>query len=213
MIQGIIFDFDGVLVDSERVNIEAAIKTFKDIGKSLNTREIASIPGTSSIDFIPRFLRSRGIDDLIEYKKLYEINLENYNTLWSDIVTMYPSTKETIETLIDQGKKLAIATTNRREIVNIFFNKFGTRDVFSVVVTGEDVKKRKPDPEVYLTALERLGFPQEAVIAVEDTAIGLRAAKSAGIRCAVIPNEHSKDDNFSEADFALSSINDLLKIE
>jgi putative hydrolase of the HAD superfamily len=213
MIQGIIFDFDGVLVDSERANIEAAIKTFKDMGKPLSPSEIESIPGRSSMDFIPLFLKQRDIDDSGEHKKTYEKNIANYNTLWENVVTISEGLKQTLEALATQNKKLAIATTNRREIVEMFFKKSGMRDKFSIIVTSEDVKKRKPDPEVYESAIKQLQLPQQNVIAVEDTAIGLHAAKAAGIRCAVIPNEHTKNDDFSGADFILSSMLDLLKID
>lgn len=212
MIQGIIFDFDGVLIDSENANIQAAIKTFNDINKPLSITETDLIPGRSSLDFIPYFLRERGIDNSAEHQKLYETNRANYNMLWENVVTMPSGIQETIETLFARGKKLAIATTNRQETVERFFKKFGMRNKFSIVITNENIKKRKPDPEIYLSAIKQLNFKEQNIIAIEDTATGLKAAKAAGIRCAVIPTKYSKNDDFSGADFIFSSIRDLLKM-
>jgi HAD superfamily hydrolase (TIGR01509 family) len=213
MIQGIIFDFDGVLVDSEQVNIDAAIKTFQELGKPLTPQETASIPGISSMDFIPVFSKKRGIDDPAEHQRLYEINRANYNMLWENVVTMPDGAKDTIETLLSQNKKLAIATTNLLETVEMFLKKFGMHNIFSIIVTGENVKRRKPDPEVYLLAIEQLNLPKQNIVAVEDTTIGLRAAKGAGIRCVIIPSEHTKKDDFSGADFIFPSMRDLLNID
>lgn len=212
MIKGIIFDFDGVLVHSERANIETAIKTFRDIGKPLTPEEEKSIPGRASLDFIPEFSKKRGIEDRLEHQKLYEQNRENYYALWNSVVEMFPDNKHAIETLLSQGKKLAIATTNQRETVEMFFRKFGMGDKFSFVVAGAEVKNRKPHPEAYLLAIEKFGLPKDELIAVEDTAIGLRAAKEAGLKCAVIPNEYTENDDFSEADYVMESMKELTTI-
>jgi beta-phosphoglucomutase len=212
MVNGIIFDFDGVLVHSERANIEAAIKTFNDIGKPLTQAEVKTIPGRSSLDFIPLFSRRRGIDSSATHQELYERNRENYKTLWTSVVSMFGDGKTTVESLLSQGKKLGIATTNRRETVEMFFNKFKMGAKFSAVVSGEQVKERKPNPEVYVLAIQEMNLPREELIAVEDTSIGLRAAKAAGLPCAVIPNEYTEHEDFSEADFVLSSLQDLLAL-
>jgi len=209
MIKAIIFDFDGVLVHSERANIEAALKTFKDIGKPLTSEEEASIPGRASLDFIPEFSKKRGINDANEHQELYEINRENYKMLWSSVVKMFPDNQKAIETLVSLGKALAIATTNRRETVEMFFNNFHMHNIFSFVVAGEEVKNRKPDPEAYLLAVQGLGLAKNDCITVEDTSIGLQAAKRAGLRCVVIPNEYTQKDDFSQADFILKSMAQL----
>ena len=212
MIKGIIFDFDGVLVDSERVNIEAAAKTFSDLGVPLTEEEMRSIPGTSSQDFIPRFMRQRGVEDQNRHHEIFEINRKNYRALWPNIVTLFPDERETVDALVAQGKALAIATTNRLEVIEMFFERFALREKFSVVVTGENVTKRKPDPEVYELAIRRLNIPKEDLIAVEDTAIGLKSAKLAGLRCVAFPNQYTRDEDFSAADWQVTSFRDILSL-
>ncbi|OGZ42574.1 MAG: hypothetical protein A3C80_03710 [Candidatus Ryanbacteria bacterium RIFCSPHIGHO2_02_FULL_45_43] len=211
-IKGIIFDFDGILVDSEKVNTSAAIKTFEDIGEPLDAAELTYIPGKSSVDFIPLFAEKRSIIDTKEQKKIYEQNKKNYNELWDKMAVVPSQIPEIIQSLSSKKKKLAIATTNRLEIVEKFFKRSGLNKMFSVVITGENVKHRKPYPETYLCAIEQLNLPSKKLLAVEDTVVGLSAAKNAGLRCAVLPSNYSKNDDFSRADFVIRSILDLLKI-
>jgi HAD superfamily hydrolase (TIGR01509 family) len=211
MTKGIIFDFDGILVDSEQVNIDAAIKTFSG-PNPLVPEEVTFIPGRSSADFIPLFCHHRGIDQVSQHQKLYDQNKQNYNELWATTVVMVPHMKRTVETLFQQKRMLGIATTNRREIIDLFFEKFGMSEHFSSVVTGDEVKKRKPDPEVYIRAIKKLRLKKAELIAVEDTSIGVLAAKRAGLRCAALPNRYSKNQDFDIADFVLKSAGDILTI-
>jgi HAD superfamily hydrolase (TIGR01509 family) len=212
MINGFIFDFDGVLVDSERANIQAAIKTFNHIGKPLTNEEVQSIPGRSSADFIPIFLSKRGMNSLSQHQELYEQNRRNYKLLWNNTVAMFPGGADVIRQLRSLEKKLGIATTNRKETVEMFLKKFNMGGSFSVVVSGEDVIRRKPNAEVYFVAIQKLGLPKNELVAIEDTGIGLQAAKGAGLRCIAIPNKYSAHEDFSGADLVLKSMRDLLTL-
>ena len=201
-----------MLVHSEKANIEAAVKTFKDIGKPLTEEEEKLIPGRASLDFIPEFLRVRGDDSPDSHDHVYTINKENYTMIWKEVVVIFPLVQSTLKELISEGKVLGIATTNRKETIEMFFDNFGMREYFSYVITGEDVQKRKPDPEVYNLAVEKSGLSKEELLAVEDTSIGLSSAKRAGLRCVVIPNEYTAHENFSQADHIVESIQDILHI-
>ena len=201
-----------MLVHSEKANIEAAVKTFKDIGKPLTEEEEKLILGRASLDFIPEFLRVRGDDSPDSHDHVYTINKENYTMIWKEVVVIFPLVQSTLKELISEGKVLGIATTNRKETIEMFFDNFGMREYFSYVITGEDVQKRKPDPEVYNLAVEKSGLSKEELLAVEDTSIGLSSAKRAGLRCVVIPNEYTAHENFSQADHIVESIQDILHI-
>lgn len=210
MIKAIIFDFDGTLVDSERVKIEAAIKTFKELGMPLNDLEIQSIAGKSSKDFVPNFLLDRGIvDDNISRETLNK-HKSNYDVLWEEIVTLTPGVDRVIPALVKQGKKLAIVTMNRISTVDKFFTKFGFRDYFAIVITIENVNHRKPDPEVYNIAMEKLGISSQEGLAVEDNASGVLSAKAAGLQCIAIPNKYSRNEDFSSADQVIDSVEGIL---
>ena len=83
---------------------------------------------------------------------------------------------------------------------------------FRIIVSGEEVRHHKPHPEVYLRAAELLELPPEKLIAVEDTSVGVRAAKAAGMRCAAIPNLFTNDQDFSEADYRLGTFRELTEL-
>lgn len=212
MIKGIIFDFDGTLVRSEAVNVGAAKKIFEDLGQPLERDEEAFVPGKSPLDFIPRFAEARGIHEPEKHRELYELGKEHYDALWHEIVALFPDTEKTLRELHKKGIKLGIATSSRKQTIETFLKRFGFEHIFDFAVTSEDVKQRKPHPEPYLLATEKMGFPKNELLVVEDTLVGLAAAKSAGLRCAVIPNEYSEHEDFSEADYILSSLGELLKL-
>ncbi len=212
MIKAILFDFDGVLVDSEQVNIEAGIKTFKEHGMPLTDEERLYIVGRSSIDYVPHFLKARSIIDPDIHHSVIEELRRNYDTMWDGIVTLTPGVGEVLSSLKTQGKKLAIATTNRRSTIDKFFRRFGFINDFDVVVTGEDVKRRKPDPEVYTLTVKKLGITPNEGIVIEDATVGIVAVKAAGLRCIAFPNTYTKDNDFSAADDTINSLEDLLEL-
>lgn len=209
MMKAVIFDFDGVLVDSEHANVGAAAQTFREFGHSLSDAQIKRVPGMSSKDYIPLFLRELGLPpELFENfnKKIWE----NYLALWdTDMVKPMPFAYEVVKMLGERGVVCSIATSNHMISIEKFINRFGFHDMFSRILTGEDVVNRKPHPEVYLTMKKQLGFADSEMIAVEDTGHGLASAKDAGLQCAVIPTPFSRHHDFSRADFILSSLREL----
>lgn len=209
MIQAVIFDFDGVLVDSEPANVAAAVRTFREFGHPLSGAQQERIPGRSSKDFIPEFLRDFGLPPEL-FENLYAQNRETYFSLWdTDVVQPMPFACETVGVLHERGIALSIATSNHRMSVQKFISRFRLDNIFAHILTGEDVANRKPHPEIYQTMARKLQLPVEYIIAVEDTERGLISAKDAELRCAVIPNVFSRHHDFSRADYVLSSLRDL----
>ncbi|BDA83300.1 protein CbbY [Aureimonas sp. SA4125] len=106
-----------------------------------------------------------------------------------------------------RGIRLAIATTTSRENVDgLLATAFGDADLFEVIACGDMVAEKKPAPDIYDLALERLGLPAEACLAFEDSSNGLRAAKAAGLRCVVTPARYTLDEDFTGADLVLPDL-------
>lgn len=135
-----------------------------------------------------------------------------YNEIWQEGVKAMPGIERVLRSLKEKNIVLALATSNKRSRVDAFFKRFGLEGVFSIIIGSEKITHKKPNPEVYLKTLEKLGLPSEVVIAVEDSDVGLQAAKSAGLRCAVIPTRHTESHDFSRADFKLKSAKELLDL-
>lgn len=212
-IRGVVWDFDGVLVpESERVNISAAAKTFADLGQPLTPREIVSITGKSSKKYIPPLLRARGIGPNRD-EELIALNRKNYDALWPEYAVIAPGLIGVLLHLQRNNTALAIATTNRRSVVDLFLKtKLPIPNPFRVIVTGEEAQKHKPDPEVYQVAATNLDIAPTHLLAIEDTSVGIKSAKAAGLRCAAIHNSFSNNQDFSEADYRLKSLKELLAI-
>lgn len=205
--KAVVFDFDGVLVFSEAVNIAAGKKTFHDLGSpltDLTEEEIQYIPGRSSLAYIPKLLASRGI--IGRDSEIIAENRKNYDALWDSMVSVPPQMREDVLRVKALDIPIAIATTNRRAVVERFLVKYGMHGIFNPIITSEEVTYHKPHPEVYLKATQHLGVPPEVALAIEDTEVGVQAAKTAGLQCAAIPNEHSRHGNFSQADVICGSL-------
>jgi len=207
----VFFDLDGVLVDSEPVNIRAMQKTFSDRGLVLSQAEIEMIPGRSSRLTIPQFLSVRGVP-ANQHQAIVEANLRNYDALWDIKIKLMPDAEMVVRLLHARGVVLAIGTTNRRIVAEKFIRKFGFDGVFLCVVAGDTVKKMKPDPEVWLQIMRQLDCSLGEALAVEDTGVGVLSVKNAGLACAAIPNEYSKHHDFSGADYILSSLKGILDL-
>lgn len=208
MIKGIIFDFDGVLIDSEHINIAAGVRAFKEFGYELSTDDKKLIPGQHSENIVSQILELRDLS--LPKEALLKRYSEIYGGVWENMVTVMPHVTETLQRLKNDGIVLGLATNNRRLRVEIFLRQTGLGNIFSAIVSGEDVVKRKPDPEIYVEAKTRLGLPDKSILAVEDGVIGFMAAKRAGLQCAVVLNQYSAGQDFSSADFVFKTLADLM---
>lgn len=213
LIEGVVFDLDGVLTpDSELANISAGKKTFEDLGTPLTSEEAEFIVGKSSRTYCPVFLRTRDIAPERD-EEIIAINKCNYNELWPRHADLPPELSRLLLHLVSANKALAIATSNRRRVINqLFASKRFIENLFGAIVTGEDVEHHKPHPEVYQVAAKRLGIHPSNLLAVEDMAIGVASAKDAGLWCAAIPSPLSYGQDFSRADYKIQSLYELIEI-
>jgi putative hydrolase of the HAD superfamily len=107
------------------------------------------------------------------------------------------------------GLQLAIASSSSRQWVRSLLGGIGREHEFAVFACGDEVSSVKPEPDIYLLALNRLGLTAAQAVAVEDSAHGVAAAKAAGLRCIAIPNEHVGPARFDSADLVLASAAEL----
>ena len=206
-----VFDLDGVLIDSEAVNIHAMQKTFGALGRPLTANELAMIPERSSQEMVPLLLRSRGLPEERDQPTI-DIVRHNYDQSWRSMVMLMPETRKVLKHLTKAGVVLAIGTTNRAAVAERFVMVFEFENVFSFIISGEMVKKKKPDPEVYALAAERSGRPRDRILVIEDTEVGVEAAKAAKLFCAAVPGYYSQSHDFSSADYTFPSLAGILPL-
>jgi pseudouridine 5'-phosphatase len=206
-LRAVVFDLDGLLIDTEWVFAEAAGRLLARRGLTLEPAFFATMMGTPGRDALPRFCdRYRLTDplDLIaaEYKRAF------LDVLAGNRPPLMPGALELIERLEQRGTPRAIATSSTREYVDAVFAPHGLLDRFAFVLTADDVTHGKPHPEVYSKAAERFGLPSSDVVVLEDSVNGLRAAKAAGCRCVVVPHGQTPRDELGTADFIARRLDD-----
>ncbi|MGI6562948.1 MAG: HAD family hydrolase [Clostridia bacterium] len=181
---GIIFDMDGVLVDSEPVIRMAAIRGLKEYGVFAKPEDFDPFVGAGEDRFVGGVSEKYGVPYVPEMKALvYKI----YGDLVEKHLKIYAGVPEMLVRLSKKGYRLALASSADMIKVKLNLKTAGIAfDLFQAVLTGEDVVRKKPAPDIFLKGGERLGLPSENCWVVEDAVNGIQAAKAAGMRCIAI---------------------------
>ncbi|MDQ6608062.1 MAG: HAD-IA family hydrolase [Actinomycetota bacterium] len=210
-LQAIVFDVDGTLVDSERDGHRVAFnRAFEEAG--LPDRWDVELYGellevTGGQRRIEAYFERQGMpEDERERtaRRLHARKTEIFTEMASQgEIEPRPGVVELLDELEDAGVRLAVATTGTGAWVHPLLERLFGSDRFEVIVTSDEAPERKPDPSAYRQALASLGLPDHAVLAIEDSLNGLRAAKAAGLACVVAVNDYTRDQDFAEADLVL----------
>ena len=204
--KAIIFDFDGVLVDSEWVKFNRLAILLKKRGLHLFTGDFKIMVGLKTSAFLSKRFKDKLSQDQIEaISKERQKDQLKHVRLYAKPV---PGVKQLIRQLQRRKLELCLATGTQRKIVNNILGLIGLKNAFHVMVTGEEFKSSKPDPEVYVLSLKKLGVLRRDVIVIEDSAAGVAAAKKAGLYCIAITTTQTKSE-LKEADFVVSSFRKL----
>ncbi len=181
--RGAIFDMDGVLVDSEPFIAEAACRMFAEKGyPGVQHDEFKPFVGMGEDRFIGGVAEARGIKlDLIKDKaRTYQI----YIDLIKGKLGPLPGVHEFVAKCRAKGLKIAVASSADQIKVHANLNAIGLApETFDAVVTGEDVARKKPAPDIFLEAMRRLNLPAAECLVIEDAVAGVEAARAAGARC------------------------------
>ncbi len=192
----ILWDNDGVLVDTEELYFEATRQVLARSGTSLTADDFRSLSleqGRSVFDLA----RDRGIgEEAIE--ELRNERNARYAELIADRPAVFDGAREILDRLHGTAR-MGIVTSSRKEHFELIHRTTGLLDFIDFVLTRQDYERTKPHPDPYLAALRRFGLRPEECVAVEDSLRGLRAARAAGIRCIVVPNALTRGADFEGA--------------
>jgi beta-phosphoglucomutase-like phosphatase (HAD superfamily) len=192
MIKAVIFDMDGVLLDSEYAMRTAAMQALKEWGVTADHPDFTPFVGTGEDRFIGGVAELHGVPYTPDMKhRAYQIYLETCE----DTVIRFPNIPETFEKLTDMGLTLAIASAADDIKVQANISVAGINPMFlGAIVTGDDVQKKKPNPDAFLLAAERLGIEPEYCVVIEDAKSGIQAALNAGMKAIGITSFFTKED-------------------
>lgn len=204
----ILFDNDGILVDTEKFYFQANHKVLAKEGYDLTLERHVDHNMTQGLSVFD-FLRDEGVLDGRVLELLNERN-SIYKKLIQTELEILPYVEESLE-ILSKSKKfmMGIVTSSRREMFQAIHAQTGFLKYFDFVIDREDVQKSKPHPEGYLLGLEKSQSKPENTLVIEDSQRGLIAAKAAGVNCWVIPTDMTENQDFSEADNILKNLKEV----
>lgn len=202
---GVIFDMDGVLVDSA----DAHWKSWRILGerecRPIREESFAQTFGRQNKDIIPIFF---GDVSPLESQRLADQKEEIYRDLVRARPPIVEGATELVRGLRRIGAALAIGSSGPRENIMLIVSAMGIGDSLDAIVCAEDVTRGKPDPQVFAVAAERLTLPSDRCVVVEDAPAGVTAAKRAGAKCAAVLMHHDREA-LAEADLIVDRLDTL----
>ncbi len=178
-IQAIIFDMDGVIIDSEHLQVEAEKIVCENHHITIPDAEWSNFKGKKNIDIF-RYIIEKFSSEKLDPQQLADEKGQIYLKIAPERLKLIPGAMEFIHKAKKYFQKLAVATSSGPLTQKLAFDIFDLHPHFSVLITGKDVVNGKPHPEPYLKAAEKLGLPPEVCMVIEDSDNGIRSAKAAG---------------------------------
>ena len=205
----IIFDMDGVLLDSEPMHQEIIYETFQLEGIPFDKAYIQTLTGMSAFPMWEKVKhdaqRSESVEELIKFHRDYL-----FKRLPEVKVPLAPHVKDVLEKFKNEGKHLSLASSSARKLIDIFTQQTNIAHYFEVIMSGDDVQYSKPNPEIFLKVAQWYHLPATQFTVIEDSTNGVKAAKSAGMQCVGFQNPLSGGQDLSQADLLIHSMQELL---
>lgn len=209
-LKAVLFDMDGVIVDTEPLHKQAYFLMFKKVGIQVSADLYNSYTGQSTIDIckdlVNRFNLSLTAEDLVAYKRSFfkEIFFSDDNDL-----QLIDGVLDLIKNYYENNVTLVLASSASMFTINSVFNRFDLNQYFKGKISGADLKASKPHPEIFIKAAEIAGFKREECLVIEDSTNGIRAAYDAGIYCVGYVSTHSKNQDYTLAQKIITNYSEI----
>lgn len=209
MIKAVIFDMDGLLVDSEPLWQEAEIKTFSEVGVPLTAEKTRETMGLRVDEVVEHWFSSYPWKEPSK-KEIESKIVERVITLVKEKGMARPGAEKIVKLFAEQNFPIAIASSSQMEIIKAVLEKISIQQYIKVIYSAESEPYGKPHPGVYITTAQKMGVLPESCLAFEDSPNGVLAAKAAKMKCVVVPDEAMKGNKiFSLADITIDSLEDF----
>lgn len=208
-LKAVLFDMDGVIVDTEPLHRKAYFSTFDDLEIEVSEELYTSFTGASTkkvcTTLIERFQLTQSHEDLASIKRKY---FKDYFYNDADF-NLLPGVKSLIENYFDNNIKLVLASSASMVTIDMVFEKFDLEKYFIGKISGADLKESKPHPEIFILASEIADESKENCMVIEDSTNGIIAAHSAEIFCTAYKSEHSVGQNYEKANLVISDFSEI----
>ncbi len=201
----IIFDMDGVLIDSESSHQESEIKALAAFDLHITPKDLQPFAGATRDAFVTGITERFGVS--LDWDGVFEQKDELFFKLMEEVKTV-PGVETLLHRIKDAGLKLGLATSSQKRHLSFILNKFGWEPLFDVAVCAADITKSKPDPEIFLKAANGLGAQSAECVVIEDSLNGLRAAKAAGMYTIAITTTFPREA-LTDADWIIDRFDEI----
>lgn len=207
MIKAVIFDLDGVIVESENAHIKAEKQTFQKYGVQISADELHKYTGATAkvmfTELITKYKLDTTFEEMFRQKEdiLYKLLEEDAEPTKGVITLLWKLKSRKI--------RLAIGSSSPKKQIKYVLNKLDIAHLFDSAVGAEDIARSKPDPEVFLKAAAQLGVSPGECLVIEDSSLGVEAAKSAHMKCIGFRNPNSGNQDLSKADIVTDDFSRL----
>ncbi|WP_041444645.1 HAD family hydrolase [Syntrophobotulus glycolicus] len=208
MVKAVIFDMDGVIIDSEPIHFVSDQMTLQDYGVEITNEELSKYVGISNpvmwSELREKYGLAAAVEELLAKQMYYKKLLFGGREL-----QCIEGIESLLRNLKHSGLKIGLASSSPREFIEIIINNLGLAGYFEAVVSGEEVERSKPAPDVFLRAAELLKVNPSDCMVIEDSEHGVKAAKAAGMKCIGYLNTNSGQQDLRLADKMVSSLKDI----
>jgi len=206
--KAVIFDLDGVISDTQRLHFEVDVEVLKRKGIDFPFKRMNRYAGVSDREFFRELVFKKKKFSEKEMEKIIEMKYEILFKKMKGNLKPIKGVIELIKRLKRNSFRLAVASSSPKKAVNFVLSSFKIKKYFDVILSREDVVKAKPDPEIYLKAAKLLKLKPEDCLVIEDSPSGIKAAKSAGMKCIAIATTLKKEQ-LKQADKIINSFEEL----
>ena len=207
----VIFDMDGVLIDSQPLHYEIDMAVLEACGLQATIDMVTPYTGVSNPDRWPQYKEKLGLGEsverLIELQEMFMREIFNASGL-----VAIEGIPELLQTLKYMGIPRGVASSSSHELIEMVLERVGIREYFGLIISGEDVKNGKPAPDIYLKAAKAFDLPPENCIAIEDSPAGMLSAKNAGMVCIAYRNPNTFGQIFTHADYTINQYSEVPNI-
>lgn len=207
-VKAVIFDMDGLMIDSERIYWDVGRRMARSFGKEVSDKTLGNMMGRKPIESMEVYAADLGIS--VSPAELRDRRDEEVLKALQSGVTPMPGLMTALDELLRGNYRLAIATSAIRRFVDVVLAQLGIASRFELLQTSDDVVDGKPNPEIYLRAISKLGVTADVCAVLEDSSNGALAGKRAGAYTIAVPSEYTHWQDFNFVDYLAKNLDDAV---
>lgn len=208
MLQAVIFDMDGVIIDSEPFHLEVNRQIYSELGIDFCEEEYAGYVGVSNEEMWADIKKKHALPHPVSQLKEMQIS-RDIKHIRSGQEKPIPGVTGLLQDICDKGFPVALASSSSMQLIELITESFGIRKYFTAVVSGENMERGKPEPDIFLHTARLLKVPPESCVVIEDSKNGVTAAIVAGMKCIGFSNPNSANQDISQADLVVDNLTGL----